>query len=155
MPENALRRPVILLVEDSPDDRAFAKTAFQLAEIDAELVVVEDGETAGRYLRHQGEFAGPGRASRPAVVLLDLRLPAVDGYEVLAELRRDPQLATLPVVVFTTSNSPEDIDRCYALGCNSYLVKPSQLGPLVAALRDLGRYWCELMAAPSGGWREP
>jgi len=144
-------RPVFLLVDDNPDDQALARMALSQAGIDVELRIVSDGEAALAYLRREGEFADPEVSPRPTLMLLDLRMRAVDGYEVLEEVRRDPQLCDQPIVVFTTSDAPSDIARCYKLGCNSYVVKPTQLAPLVATVRDLIHYWCNLVQLPDVG----
>jgi CheY-like chemotaxis protein len=146
-------RPVFLVVDDSADDRELARLAFERSSIQADLHMVDDGEAAMAYLRREGAFAGDGAAPFPTIVLLDLRMRAMDGYEVLEEVRKDENLTALPIVVFSTSDSPADVDRCYLLGCNSYLVKPSTLGDLSNTIRDLHHYWCELNESPSIGKR--
>jgi CheY-like chemotaxis protein len=148
-------RPVFLLVDDNSNDQALARLAFSQAGVDVDLRIVGDGEAALEYLRREGAYTDPEVSPLPSVMLLDLRMRAVDGYEVLEEVRSDAQLCDLPIVVFTTSNAPNDIARCYRLGCNSYVVKPTQLVPLVAAVRDLFHYWCRLVRVPNNGTAEP
>jgi CheY-like chemotaxis protein len=101
------------------------------------------------YLRRQGRFAPPAHAPRPGLILLDLNMPRKDGREALAELKADPDLREIPVVVLTTSSSEEDLHRIYGLGANSYITKPVTFRGLVEAMKQLGRYWFELVELPS------
>jgi CheY-like chemotaxis protein len=113
------------------------------------LEFVENGEDLMDYLRRQGRFAPPAHAPRPGLILLDLNMPRKDGREALAELKSDPDLREIPVVVLTTSSSEEDLHRIYGLGANSYITKPVTFRGLVEAMKQLGRYWFELVELPS------
>jgi len=129
--------PLILLVEDDPDSVTLLQRAFRKAGLTNALQVVEDGEQAVRYLSGQEPYADPERHPLPVLVLLDLKLPRKSGFEVLAWLRREPDLRHLPVVVLTSSREPSDIKRAYDLGANSYLVKPVAVDALVDAVNTL------------------
>jgi two-component system response regulator len=134
----------ILLVEDNPDDEALTIRAFRKNSIRNEIVVARDGVEALDLL-----FGGNGRAApRPQVVLLDLKLPRIDGLEVLRQIRADPAGATLPVVVLTSSREEHDIVSGYRLGCNSYVRKPVNFDQFVEAARQLGLYWLRLNEYP-------
>lgn len=137
---------VILLVEDSDDDVALTRRAFQKARVVNEVVVVRDGEEALDYLL--GAAAPP--AGLPAVVLLDLNLPKVGGLEVLQRLRADPRTALLRVVVLTTSKEEADVLRSYQLGAASYIRKPVDFDKFVEAVAALGIYWLMLNEPPPG-----
>ncbi|WP_425073403.1 response regulator [Sagittula sp. S175] len=138
----------ILIVEDNPDD--FEACAFALTEDGTfanPIVRCETGEEALRYLGHAGLEAAPGNA-RPGVIFLDLNLPGLDGRDVLARLKRDPQTTALPVVVMSGSADPGDIHRCYEAGANSYLVKPGDLDGLTEVIQRVRDYWFGLVALP-------
>jgi CheY-like chemotaxis protein len=107
-----------------------------------------NGEELMNYLRHRGEFASPAYAPRPGLLLLDLNMPRKDGREALREIKADPQLRSIPVVVLTTSDTREDIDLVYALGGNSFISKPVTFEGLVKALRTLGEYWFRVAKLP-------
>jgi CheY-like chemotaxis protein len=133
----------ILLVEDNEDDVFLMKRALQGARVVNPLHVVEDGQEALDYLSGNGKFADRESHPLPAVVFLDLKLPYISGHDVLAWIRREKQLESLVVIVLTSSNEASDLSRCYALGANSYLVKP----PTPDQLEDLAKafkwYWLE------------
>jgi two-component system response regulator len=134
----------ILLVEDNPDDEALTIRAFRKNSIRNEIVVARDGVEALDLL-----FGRNGRAAlRPQVVLLDLKLPRIDGLEVLRQIRADPAGVTLPVVVLTSSREEHDIVSGYRLGCNSYVRKPVNFDQFVEAARQLGLYWLRLNEYP-------
>lgn len=133
--------PVILLVEDNPDDVLLARRAVKKAALAVALQVVEDGDDAVAYLGGDGRFGDRGRHPLPALVLLDLKLPKRSGLEVLRWLRSRPELDTIPVVVLTSSSEDEDIQKAYALGANSYLQKPVAFNGLVQLLGVLDLYW--------------
>jgi CheY-like chemotaxis protein len=128
----------LLLVEDNPGDVLFTEEALQDLSISVRLSVVSDGESALLFLRRIGEFSS---APRPDLILLDLNLPKVSGAEVLAEVKRDPHLRRIPIVVFTTSSADDDIKRSYDLHANGYITKPTGLGGYSAAMRSLEGFW--------------
>jgi two-component system, response regulator len=138
----------ILLVEDNPDDVTFTLRAFQKNNIGNEIVVAADGEQALTLLFPDDERP----ALRPALILLDVRLPKVDGLEVLRRIRADPRTQSLPVVVLTTSNEERDILESYRLGANSYVRKPVVFSEFLDAARLLGMYWL-LVNQPAPAWR--
>ena len=138
----------ILLVEDNPDDEALTLRALRKNNISNEIVVARDGVEALDYLFGTGAHAGRDVRQQPQVVLLDLKLPKVDGLEVLRRLRADPRTKLQPVVILTSSN--EEIDRVqgYALGANSYVRKPVDFHQFTEAVRQLGLYWLLLNEPP-------
>lgn len=137
------QRP-ILLVEDNPDDEALALRAFVKAEIDHPVVVARDGQEALDYLFAAGAHATRNPARTPAVILLDLKLPRLDGREVLRRIRADDRTRHVPVVVLSTSRQPEDIHEAHALGANSYVRKPVDFERFLAALGQLAQYWLNI-----------
>ncbi|HET6585165.1 MAG TPA: response regulator [Nannocystaceae bacterium] len=143
MPSN-----IILLVEDNPDDVELTLRAFARANVANELVVVRDGEEALEYLFATGRYAGRNVDEQPQVVLLDLKLPKVDGHEVLRRVRAHEATRRLPIVVLTSSNEERDIVRSYDLGANSFVRKPVDFSEFVDAARHLGLYWLVLNCAP-------
>lgn len=145
-PVRSRRRPVrILLVEDSPADIELTRQALAEAEIANEVIVVSDGDAADRYLRQEGSYAD---ARRPDLVLLDLNLPKKDGRELLAEIKRNPRLCTIPVVVLTTSASDDDVTQAYREHVNSYLRKPVRLGDFISLVRTIDQYWLATVTLP-------
>ena len=138
----------ILLIEDNPDDVELTRIAFAEAGIDRQLVVVRDGAEALDYLFARGAHAGRAATDLPAVVLLDLNLPKVNGREVLQAIRAHHATRSLPVVVLTTSAEPFDVDAVYELGANSYIQKPVEFERFVDAVRQIGLYWLTLNQAP-------
>jgi CheY-like chemotaxis protein len=139
---------IILLVEDNPDDEALAIRALKRHHISNEIVVAHDGVEALDYLFATGIYAGRDISIKPAVVLLDLKLPRVDGLEVLRRLRSDERTKLLPVVVLTTSNEEQDMLNSYSLGCNSYIRKPVDFLQFSEAIRQLGMYWLLMNEPP-------
>jgi two-component system response regulator len=138
----------ILLVEDNPKDVRLALHAVQKHNLANAVQVARDGVEALDYLFGTGPFAGRDTAQRPKVVLLDLKLPLVDGTEVLERVRADPRTRTLPVVVLTSSREEPDIERCYRLGVNSYIVKPVDFDQFLEVSRQLGFYWLMVNQPP-------
>ena len=134
----------ILLVEDNPDDAELTRIAFTEAGIPNRLMVVHDGAQALDYLFARGAWADRDPARLPALMLLDLNLPKLDGREVLQAIRGDVRTRALPVVVLTTSVEPFDVEASYALGVNSYIRKPVDFKQFVTAVRQLGQYWLVL-----------
>ena len=141
----------ILLVEDNPDDVELTRLAFAEAGEPHRLHVVSDGAEAVEYLLGRGRHAGRGSADLPALVLLDLNLPRLDGREVLQAIRADDTTRRLPVVVLTTSAEPFDVEQAYALGANSYIQKPVAFERFVEVVRQVGRYWLSINLPPRGG----
>jgi CheY-like chemotaxis protein len=140
---------VILMADDDEEDRMLARDALREARLVNDLRFVADGEELMDYLRRQGQFAAPGKAPSPGLILLDLKMPKKNGYEVLHDIRSDPALRRIPVVALTTSKSEEDIARTYDLGVNSFIIKPVTFEGLVDTMRILGRYWFHLVELPS------
>ena len=142
----------ILLVEDNPKDLDLALIALKKSQLANEVVVARDGEEALDYLRCQGRWADREKGL-PAVVLLDLKLPKVDGIQVLREVRGDPSLHRLPVVMLTTSREEKDVLASYDLGVNAYVVKPVEFGKFLEAVRELGVFWAVVNEPPPGSVR--
>ncbi len=142
---------VILLVEDNPDDEALTLRALRKANVKNDVVVAHDGVEAIEYLFGRGAHAGRDITKVPQVILLDLKLPRVDGLEVLRQLRDDARTRLLPVVILTSSNEEEDRIAGYKLGANSYVRKPVDFGHFAEAVRQLGLYWLLLNEPPPGG----
>ncbi|KYC43148.1 two-component system response regulator [Scytonema hofmannii PCC 7110] len=138
----------ILLVEDNPDDEALTIRALQRSHISNEIVVAHDGVEALDYLFGIGIYAERDISVKPTVILLDLKLPRVDGIEVLRRLREDERTKLLPVVVLTTSNEEQDMLDSYSLGCNSYIRKPVDFLQFSEAIRQLGMYWLLINEPP-------
>jgi CheY-like chemotaxis protein len=139
---------VILLVEDNPDDEALAIRALKRHHIGNEIVVAHDGVEALDYLFCTGIYADRDITNKPSVVLLDLKLPRIDGLEVLRRVREDPRTKFLPVVVLTTSSEEADLLNSYSLGCNSYICKPVDFVQFSEAIRQLGMYWLLMNEPP-------
>jgi len=139
----------ILLAEDDADDRLLVREALAEGRVVNELRCVEDGEELIDYLRRRGRYADPEESPRPGLVLLDLNMPRKDGREALREIKGDPDLKRIPVVVMTTSKAEEDIFSSYDLGANSYITKPVTFERLVELMKVLGRYWIEFVELPS------
>jgi len=139
---------VILLVEDNPDDEALTLRAFRKNNILNPVVVARDGAEALDYLFGSGSHAGRDTRQQPQIVLLDLKLPKIDGLEVLRQLRADPRTRMQPVVILTTSNEERDIISSYQLGANSYIRKPVDFEQFMEAVRQLGLYWLVLNVPP-------
>lgn len=146
---SATRGPItILYADDDPDDRMLARDALAESRLANRLEMVEDGAELLAYLHREGRFADPALSPRPGLILLDLNMPRMGGREALEQIKTDPDLRRIPVVVLTTSNAETDIVRSYDLGAASYVVKPITFDGLVSILRDLGRYWFEVVALP-------
>jgi CheY-like chemotaxis protein len=141
-------KPVdVLLVEDDEGDALMTREAFEFYKIRNTLHVVSDGEQALQFVRQAGPFAG---APRPGLILLDVNLPRVSGLEVLAELKRDPDLRLIPVVMLTTSRAEEDILRSYKLHANAYVSKPVDFDHFIAAIRQVDDFFLTLVQLPPG-----
>jgi CheY-like chemotaxis protein len=142
---------VILLVEDNPDDRELTLRAFKKAKIANQIETANDGAEALDYLFGAGRYAGGDPPRRPQLVLLDLKLPKVDGLEVLRRIRSDERTRYLPVVILTSSNEERDLVEGYRLGANSYVRKPVDFVQFLEAARQLGLYWLLLNQTPPDG----
>lgn len=146
---NAAGQPiVILLADDDEDDCLLCREALQESRLRNELRFVHDGVELLQYLRREGEYTDPKAAPRPGVILLDLNMPRMDGREALEEIKADPELRRIPVVVMTTSREEEDILRSYDVGANSYITKPVTFEGLVKVMRGFGTYWIEIVERP-------
>ena len=143
----AAKAIALLMAEDDPEDQMLVRKALKHARLYNELNTVNDGEKLMQYLRRQGEYAD---AELPDLILLDLNMPRKDGREALAEIKADPVLRRIPVVVLTTSSAEEDIFRSYDLGVNSYIQKPVTFDKLVEVCEKLGEYWFEIVKLPNG-----
>jgi CheY-like chemotaxis protein len=141
----------ILMADDDADDRMMAKEALEECGLVNDMRFVEDGVELLAYLRRQGRFAAPGAAPRPGLILLDLNMPKMDGREAIREIKLDPSLRRIPIVVMTTSRAEEDIFRTYELGVSSYVAKPVTFEGLVEVMKALGMYWFNIVALPDGG----
>jgi two-component system response regulator len=139
---------IILLVEDNADDVELTRRAFQKSNILNQIVVASDGQEALDYLFAAGAYAGRDPTIMPHVVLLDLKLPRIDGFEVLRRMRANKRTKHLPVVVLTTSSEDDDVIRSYDLGANSYVRKPVDFTQFAEAAIHLGLYWLELNEPP-------
>jgi CheY-like chemotaxis protein len=138
----------ILMADDDADDRALTKEALEEGHLINTIRFVEHGEELLEYLKRTGRYAPPAEAPRPGLILLDLNMPRKDGRAVLKEIKSDPDLRTIPVVVLTTSKADEDVYRSYDLGVNSYIVKPVTFEALVDILQTLEKYWFEIVELP-------
>ncbi|MCJ7434171.1 MAG: response regulator [Anaerolineales bacterium] len=144
------RKPVtILMAEDDADDRLLVQEAFHESRLINNLVFVENGEDLLDYLYWRGRYAVPASAPRPGLILLDLNMPRKDGREALVEIKADPHLMHIPVVVLTTSKAKEDILRTYDLGAAGFITKPVTFEGLVEVVKALGRYWFEIVELPA------
>lgn len=137
----------ILLVEDSPSDAAMTVAALRRGRIANEVHVVDDGEKAMDFLHRRGDYA---TMPRPDLVLLDLNLPRMDGREVLAAAKSDPDLKTIPIIVLTSSAAESDILRSYQLNANSYVTKPVGLDDFLTAMKGIEDFWLQLVRFPDG-----
>jgi two-component system, response regulator len=139
-----LKPKTILLVEDNPSDIGLTKRALERSHIANGLVVAENGQEALDYLFGGDPLTGPKMNELPALILLDLKLPRIDGLQVLRQIRADDRTSRLPVVILTTSNEEQDIAQSYNLGANSYIRKPVDFNQFVEAVQSLGLYWLVL-----------
>jgi CheY-like chemotaxis protein len=143
----------ILLVEDDPRDVELSMTALEEYNLANEVVVARDGQQALDYLYCRGDFQNR-IAENPAVILLDLKLPKINGLEVLQQIRSDERLKMIPVVVLTSSQEEKDMVRSYALGVNAYVVKPVDFHEFINAVKELGVFWAIINEPPPGSVRK-
>ncbi len=146
--DNKVKSVAILMADDDEDDRLMAKEALDEARLVNDFNFVEDGEELLDYLYHRGKYANPANSPRPGLILLDLNMPKKDGREALKEIKSDPELRQIPIVVLTTSKAEEDVLRTYDLGVNSYITKPVTFEGLVEVMKSLTQYWFEIVKLP-------
>ena len=144
----------IVCADDDPDDRLMTRDAFEELALDHELAFVEDGVELLDLLKRRGRFAADDEHRRPAVILLDLNMPRMDGREALREIKSDPDLRQIPVVVLTTSHAEADVLASYDFGASSYIVKPVTFDALIEAMRQFERYWLQLVELPASRHRD-
>lgn len=137
----------ILLVEDNPGDADLAREALEGSKMNNRLHVVNDGEKAMAFLRREGQYLD---TPRPELILLDLNLPRKDGREVLAEIKSDPHLKSIPVVILTTSRAEEDVMKSYNLHANCYITKPIDLNQFLHVVKSIEEFWLSIVVLPSG-----
>ncbi len=147
-----IRSITILMADDDPEDRLLAKEAMAEARLANDLRFVEDGEELMDYLNHRGRYLDIADSPMPGLILLDLNMPKKDGREALREIKTNPQLRGIPVVVLTTSKAEEDIFRTYDLGANSFIIKPVSFQGLVEVMETLRRYWFEIVEIAGDGY---
>lgn len=140
---------VILMADDDADDRVLTRDALQESRVINDLRFVEDGEELLDYLQRRGKYADENEYPRPGLILLDLNMPKKDGREALKEIKADPELRRIPIVVMTTSQAEEDIYRSYDLGASSFITKPVTFERLVELMRTMGQYWVEFVELPN------
>ena len=146
MNNDRLGRPInILLVEDNPGDVRLTLEAFKEGKVNNNMSVVDDGVEAMAFLRQEGKYIDTGR---PDLILLDLNLPRKDGREVLAEIKQDPKLKSIPVVVLTTSDAESDIAKTYDLHANCYITKPIDLGQFISVVKYIDYFWLAIVKLP-------
>jgi CheY-like chemotaxis protein len=149
MPDISRHPITILMADDDDDDRMLAQKALRGSRLANDMRFVVDGEDLLRYLRREPPYAVDVEAPRPGIILLDLNMPKKDGREALQEIKADPVLRNIPVVVLTTSGAEEDIVRTYDLGVNSFITKPVTFEGLVEVMQTLSRYWFEIVDLPA------
>jgi CheY-like chemotaxis protein len=142
------RAITILLADDDEDDRLMTRDALRDARLHNDLRTVIDGVDLLQYLRREGKYADARESPRPGMILLDLNMPRMDGREALAEIKQDPELRSIPVVILTTSKAEEDVIRSYDLGVNSFITKPVTFLGLVEVMKVFSRYWMEIVDLP-------
>lgn len=142
-------RITILMADDDPDDQLLVQDAFEEVHLNNQFAFVSDGIKLMDYLHRRGDYADLAGTPLPGLVLLDLNMPKKDGREALREIKADPVLRTIPVVILTTSSAEEDILRTYDLGANSFIVKPVTFDKLVEIIRKVTNYWFEIVRQPS------
>jgi two-component system response regulator len=141
----------ILMADDDADDCQMTREAFEESHVANDLRFVGDGVELLDYLQRRGKYADPASSPRPGLILLDLNMPKKDGREALREIKADPKLKAIRVVVMTTSKAEEDIFRTYDLSAASYITKPVTFAGLVEVIRTLGKYWLEIVELPDNG----
>lgn len=146
--ENHAKPVTILMVDDDQDDCLLVKEAFEENRLPIDLRFIEDGESLMDYLYRRGQYSDEALSPRPGLILLDLNMPRKDGREALREIRSDPQLRTIPVIVLTTSKEEKEVYRSYDLGANSFITKPVTFEALVEIVRLIAKYWLDTVKLP-------
>lgn len=141
-------RIVILMADDDADDRMLTRDALEESRVLNDLRFVEDGEELMEYLTRKGKYSDPETSPKPGLILLDLNMPKKDGREALKEIKSDPELRRIPIVVMTTSKAEEDVFRSYDFGASSFITKPVTFDRLVDLMKALGNYWVEFVELP-------
>jgi CheY-like chemotaxis protein len=154
MKANKGKSITILVAEDDEDDRLLMQDALEENRLANDLHFVEDGVELLDYLNRRGEYTDPQSSPRPSLILLDLNMPRKDGREALKEIKADPDLRKIPIVVLTTSKAEEDILRTYDLGVSSFIAKPVVFDSMVQIMKMLGTYWFEIVELPDRASRE-
>ena len=139
----------ILMADDDADDRLMTKEAFEESKLVNDLRFVEDGVELLDYLKRRGKYSDPASSPRPGLILLDLNMPKKDGREALREIKSDPKLKSIRIVILTTSKAEEDIYRTYDLSAASYITKPVTFAAMAEVVKVLGKYWLEIVALPN------
>lgn len=148
MPKNRRSTVTILMADDDADDRLLTREAFEESRLVNDLRFVEDGEELMEYLQRRGKYTDPASSPRPGLILLDLNMPRKDGREALKEIKSDPNLKQIRIVILTTSKAEEDIYRTYDLSAASYITKPVTFADMAEVTKVLGKYWLEIVELP-------
>ena len=143
------KNPIILIADDDEDDRMFTKEAFDESLNNHEIYFVHDGIDLLDYLKRRNKYSNAELSPRPSIILLDLNMPKMDGREALREIKSDPQLRTIPVVILTTSKAEQDILKTYDLGVNCFITKPVSFTAFLEVTRTLGHYWFDIVKLPN------
>ena len=146
---NTPKPAVILMADDDEDDILLARDAFERGKIINDFRTVESGEELLDYLKREGAYSAPASAPRPDIILLDLNMPGIDGREALKEIKADPELRCIQIVVFTTSESQKDIRDTYCNGASSYITKPVTFEAMCELVHKLGEYWFQIVRLPN------
>ena len=149
MAEDMRKKPMTLLMaDDDEDDRIMIKDALKEANLNNPIEFVENGEELIGYLKQTGKYSDKKKSPRPGLILLDLHMPVKDGFEVLKEIKSDPDLHQIPIIILTTSKDEEDVAITYNLGANSFIIKPVSFKKLVEIVETIGKYWFEIVKLP-------
>ena len=149
--EKSSKPITILMADDDADDRLMTQEAFEESRLANDLRFVEDGVELMDYLQRRGKYRDPATSPRPGLILLDLNMPKKDGREALEEIKADPNLKCVRIVVLTTSKAEEDIYRTYDLGAASYITKPVTFAGMAEVIKTVGKYWLEIVELPGDG----
>ncbi|MEM9507762.1 MAG: response regulator [Cyanobacteria bacterium P01_E01_bin.35] len=146
---NELKEQPLLIIEDSDEDFAALARIISKTKISNPVYRCKDGEEALEFLYHEGEYADQTLAPRPSLIVLDLNLPGTDGRQLLAEIKQNANLQTIPIVIFSTSSNPKDIDACYRYGISGYMVKPMDINRLHRLVETFLEYWFQAVELPN------